>query len=70
MTSAAELALLEAQYTTWINAGCPNTYSINGRMVSRTYWEFLIKRIDQLRISAARESSTGTCPVSQFRRPD
>jgi hypothetical protein len=70
MTSAEELSSLETQYSAWITAGCPKSYAINGRTVDKGYWDFLIKRIDMLRVAVARQTSAGSCPVASFRRPD
>lgn len=70
MTAAEELSTLETQYAAWITAGCPKSYSINGRSVDKGYWDFLIKRIDALRIAVSRQTSSGSCPVASFRRPD
>lgn len=71
MTATAELAALEATYEAWINAGCPQSYSHNGRTVTRASAEWMSKRIDQLRQAAARESgTTGSCPVAKFRGQD
>lgn len=67
MTAAqtAELEALEA----WAAAGGPSTYTHNGRTVSRDP-KTAYARLDQLRATQARESSSGTCPVAKFRGQD
>jgi hypothetical protein len=46
------------------------SYSINGRANTRANLAVLYAREKELETAIARQSSTGTCPVASFRRPD
>lgn len=69
MTAAEELTKLEAMYSAWLDAGCPQSYSIHGRTITRASMEIIMRRIDQLRLAVARQS-TGGVSVAQFRSPE
>jgi hypothetical protein len=68
MTNQEELTLLETAYTTLLGGGV-QSYSINGRSVTRLDFSWMIKRIDQLRAAVARET-TGGWFAGQFRDPE
>jgi len=67
MTAAQELSYLETSYEAWVKAGCPQSYTHEGRVVTRASADWMSKRIDQLRALVARSSSPGMA-VANFRR--
>ena len=69
MTAQEELTALETVYAAWINAGCPQSYSLNGRTVTKASAEWMSERIDELRAAVARQT-TGSFYAAQFRRPE
>lgn len=68
MTAAQELASLESAYEAWIKAGCPQSYTHEGRTVTKASAEWMSKRIDDLRAVVARQTAGGFLGV-RF-RPD
>jgi len=72
MTLAQATAARDAlytQYMAWIEAGCPQAYSINGRAKTNCTANFWLEQIGQLEGIISRQS-TGGCPVASFRTPD
>lgn len=61
---------LFTQYMAWINGGCPQSYSINGRTKTNVDAKFWLDQMAMLDVIVARQSASGTCPVASFRRPD
>lgn len=60
---------LYTQYIAWIGAGCPASYSIDGRSFTRCSADFWLKQINALDAALAAASG-GTFLASQFRRPE
>jgi hypothetical protein len=69
MTAAEELTKLETMYSAWIDAGCPQSYSINGRSLTKASFDTIVKRIDTLRASTTAATG-GMCSAAQFRKPE
>jgi hypothetical protein len=74
MTAAEELALIDTAITNLITGGA-QSYSISGgggagRSITKLSYSQLVQRKKELEIAIARQSSTGSCPVAQFRKPD
>lgn len=72
MTTAEELALVEAAYQDWLESGMPTQTSQNGRSTIYPSLGDWAKRIDALRVavSASDPSTGGMFLGSQFRRPE
>ncbi len=73
MTLADELALINTAITNLLTGGA-QSYSTQGggggQSVTKLDYEQLIERKKEIEVAIARQSSTGTCPVASFRRPD
>lgn len=69
MTPAEELTALESAYAALLSGGV-QSYSINGRSLSRLDARWMAERMDQLRFLVARESNGGSpFLASRFIRP-
>jgi hypothetical protein len=68
MTPQAELTLLETAYTSLLT-GNVQSYTINGKQVTRLDFAVLMHRMDQLRAQIARATNGGAF-VAQFRNPE
>jgi hypothetical protein len=60
---------LYTQYLAWINAGCPQAYSINGRSYTKVDGEFFLKQLNQLDAALSRTTSGGFY-AAQVRNPE
>jgi hypothetical protein len=68
MTAAAELQLLEDAYTS-ILTGKVQSYTLNGRQVTRLDFKAITERMDILRGVIARQTNGGAF-VARFRDPE
>jgi hypothetical protein len=71
MTSSEELALLEANYSAWLQAGQPVSVSVDGRTLTRDGILATVSRIDELRDrvrAEGRANTRGLFFVGQMRR--
>ena len=71
MTASEELTLLEAAYTALLQGGA-QSYSINGRSLTKLDAVWMCKRMDTLRAQVVRDDPTsgGMFSVARFRNPD
>lgn len=70
MTPAEELTKLETAYSAWIDAGCPQSMQVDGRLFTIAQAEWMSRRIDVLRAAGASTATSGIFAVGQFRRPE
>lgn len=70
MTTQEELTMLETAYSNFVTGGAVQSYSINGRMLTRASAEWIAKRMDLLRRQLARESTDGAACVARFVDPE
>ena len=68
MDATTELNLLETAYTSLLTGGI-QSYSINGRSVTKNNMTFIVARMDQLRAIVYRQSN-GMCSVARMRKPE
>jgi hypothetical protein len=61
---------LYTQYLAWINAGCPQSYALNGRSLTKCSADFWLKQLNQLDGQITAAGSTGSFSAAQFRRPE
>lgn len=63
------LAAQKTQYLAWVNAGCPESWTINGRSQTIADMQRIYDRITELETKSARETSGGFF-ASQFVSPE
>lgn len=70
MTATEELTLLEAAYSAWLTAGCPQSYTTPaGMSVTKANADWMAKRIDVLRAQVNAQTN-GSFWVGQTRDPE
>lgn len=70
MTAQEELTKLEAAYSAWLDAGCPQSYTTPaGQQVTKASADWMSKRIDVLRAQVQRDTS-GSFFVAQNRESE
>jgi hypothetical protein len=70
MTAQEELTMLEAAYTSIMQGGAVQAYTINDRSVTKADLKWMSSRMDLLRRQVARQSPAGTASVAQFVEPE
>lgn len=68
MDATTELNLLETAYVSLLTGGI-QSYSINGRSVTKNNMDRIIARMDALRAIVYRQSN-GMCSVARMRKPE
>jgi hypothetical protein len=72
MTLSELQALRSALYTgylAWVTAGCPQSYTINGRSLTKVTGDFWLDQINKLDAQISRLGA-GSCAVMQARPPE
>jgi hypothetical protein len=69
MDPQSELTMLETAYANFLNGGAVQSYTLNGRSLTRVDMQWMVTRMDTLRVVIARQTQGGAS-VSQFRPPE